>query len=119
MTAGTIPPGRSRSRRRTQVVLAAAVLASVGIAVAADFTVIQKNQEFSVRQLAVKAGDRLTFVNNDSVTHNVYSETKGYEFEIELQPPGRSDTVTFSRPGAAEVRCAIHPKMQLRVDVTQ
>ena len=94
-----------------------ALLAAAGLAWAADFTVVQRNQEFSVRDLEVRVGDRVTFVNGDNVTHNLYSETKGLEFEIELQPPGRSDSVTFARPGAVEVRCAIHSAMKLRVDV--
>lgn len=98
-------------------VLLGTLLIATGIAVAADFTVVQRNQEFSVRDLEVRVGDRVTFVNGDTVTHNVYSEAKGMEFEIELQPPGRSDTVTFSRPGAVEIRCAIHSTMKLRVDV--
>lgn len=74
--------------------LLAALLIATGIAGAADFTVVQRNQEFSVRELEVRVGDRVTFVNGDTVTHNVYSETKGMEFEIELQPPGRKDTVS-------------------------
>ena len=94
-----------------------ALLAAAGLAWAADHTVVQQNQQFSVRDLQVRVGDRVTFVNNDTVTHNVYSETKGLEFEIELQPPGRSDSVTFTRPGTVDVRCAIHSGMKLRVDV--
>jgi plastocyanin len=97
--------------------LLGAIAAAAGIAVAAEFMVVQRNQEFSVRELQVRVGDRVTFVNGDNVTHNVYSETKGLEFEIELQPPGRSDAVTFARPGIVEVRCAIHSAMRLRVDV--
>jgi plastocyanin len=95
----------------------AAILAVAGIAWAADFTVVQQNQQFSVPQLQVRVGDRVTFFNHDTVTHNVYSETKGMEFEIELQPPGRKDSITFARPGIVEVRCAIHSAMKLRVDV--
>ncbi len=98
-------------------VLVGAIAAAAGIAVAAEFTVVQRNQDFSVRELKVRVGDRVTFVNGDNVTHNLYSETKGLEFEIELQPPGRSDVVTFARPGTVEVRCAIHSAMRLRVDV--
>jgi plastocyanin len=94
-----------------------ALLVAAGFALAADVTVVQRNQEFSVRDLEVRVGDRVTFVNGDNVTHNVYSETKGMEFEIELQPPGRSDSITFARPGNLEVRCAIHSAMKLRVDV--
>ena len=94
-----------------------ALLVAAGFALAADVTVVQRNQEFSVRDLEVRVGDRVTFVNGDNVTHNVYSETKGMEFEIELQPPGRADSITFARPGTLEVRCAIHSSMKLRVDV--
>ena len=84
---------------------------------AADFTVAQKDRSFSVRQLTVKVGDPLTFVNNDTVNHNVYSETKGLEFDF-VQRPGRSDTVRLAQPGVAEVSCAIHPAMKLRIQVT-
>jgi plastocyanin len=98
-------------------VAAAGVLAATVAIAAATIRVSQKNQQFSVSRLEIKAGDRVIFVNDDNVTHNVYSETQGLEFEIELQPPGRADTVQFSRPGIAEVRCAIHPGMKLTVEV--
>jgi plastocyanin len=103
--------------RRTVFVAIGTLLVAAGIALAADYTIVQQNQQFSVPELQVRVGDRLTFVNNDTVTHNVYSETKGMEFEIELQPPGRKDSITFARPGTVEVRCAIHSAMRLRVDV--
>ena len=106
-------------RPRILPVILGAALTSVCPTAAADFTVVQKNTEFSVRQLTLKVGDQVTFVNSDTVTHNVYSETKGLEFEIELQPPGRSDTVRFSRPGVAAISCAIHPNMKLRLDVKE
>ena len=85
---------------------------------AADFTVTQRNKAFSVRQITITVRDRITFVNGDSVNHNLYSETKGSEFEI-LQHPGRSDTVRFPQPGTVEVQCAIHPVMRLEVQVKQ
>ena len=82
----------------------------------ADFTIVQKNKAFSVSQITVKVGDRLTFVNADSVNHHVFSDTKGSEIDI-LQRPGRSDTVRFSQPGPVEVECAVHPAMRLEVQV--
>lgn len=119
MTANKDQTRRLTMLRRMGILLAAVVLASVGIAAAAEFTVIQRNRQFSIRELTIKVGDRVTFVNNDTVTHNLYSETKGSEFEIELQPPGRADSVRFSHLGVLEVKCAIHPNMKLRVDVKQ
>jgi hypothetical protein len=84
--------GRRRSSR------CGALVAGAGIALAAEFTVVQRNQEFSVRDLEVRGRRPRDVRNGDNVTHNVYSETKGMEFEIELQPPGRSDTITLRAP---------------------
>lgn len=83
---------------------------------AADFTVVQKNKAFSVRQITINVGDRITFVNDDTVNHNVFSDTKGSEIDIP-QRPGRSDTVRFAHPGTVEVECAVHPAMKLEVQV--
>ena len=86
-------------------------------ALAGDVTVSQKDKAFSTKEVHLKAGDRVVFMNEDSVTHNVYSLTKGHEFEIKTQPPGKSDAIQFSRPGVALVECAIHPKMKVKVHV--
>ena len=105
---------RLRAAALAIITLGALLVHAYGVA--ADFTIIQKNTAFSVRQIAIKVGDRITFVNGDSANHNVYSETKGSEFDIP-QRPGRSDTVRFSQPGTVEVQCAIHPDMRLEVQV--
>lgn len=103
---------------RMRVVLGLASMAAwAGAAAGADFTVIQKTRAFSVKQLTVKVGDQVIFLNQDDVRHNVYSETKGLEFDL-VQPPGSSNTVRFSQPGTATVQCAIHPVMKLEVRVT-
>jgi plastocyanin len=102
--------------RPLPMLLLGAVLVAIEGA-AADFTVAQKDRAFSVRQLTVKVGDQVTFVNDDTVNHNVYSETKGLEFDF-VQRPGRADSVRFSQPGVAEVSCAIHPVMKLQIRVT-
>ena len=102
-------------RRTSSVLLLGAVL--LGTVEAADFTVCQKDRAFSVRQLTVKVGDQVTFVNDDAVSHNVVSEAKGLEFDF-VQRPGRSDTVRLAQPGVVEVSCAIHPAMKLRILVT-
>jgi len=99
--------------------LAGIALGSVlvhGSGTAADLTIRQKNKAFSVHQITIKVGDRITFVNDDSVNHNVFSDTKGAEIDL-LQQPGRSDTVRFLYPGTVEVECAIHPEMRLEVRV--
>ena len=99
--------------------LAVVALGSIfihGSGAAADFTISQKNKAFSVRQITIKAGDRITFVNDDSVNHNVFSDTKGAEIDIP-QRAGRSDTVRFLQPGTVAIECALHPEMRLEVQV--
>jgi plastocyanin len=95
------------------IVLAVALPASGG----GEHTVMQKDFAFSTKEVRVRAGERIVFINADPVPHNVYSLTKGLEFEIRSQLPGKSDTVPFPSTGTAEVRCAIHPKMKLTVHV--
>jgi plastocyanin len=102
----------------TGVTLAVALVAAQP-ALTKDLTVAQKNKEFSERELKIAPGDSITFMNHDEVTHNVYSATKGLEFELKTQPPGKSDTVKFDRTGTLMVECAIHPKMKLRVHIGQ
>jgi plastocyanin len=92
-------------------------LLAAAAALAADHVVLQKDRNFSNTELAVKAGDTITFKNADEITHNVFSISKGLEFDIRRQAPGGSSTVTFQTEGVAEVRCSIHPKMKLLVSV--
>ncbi len=105
---------RLRAAALAIITLGAVLVHTYGAA--ADFTIGQKGKVFSVRQITIKVGDRITFVNDDNVNHHVYSDAKGSEFDI-LQRPGRSDTVRFSQPGTVEVECIIHPDMTLEVQV--
>jgi plastocyanin len=105
---------------RTRVVVATAALSAVVFiagARAGDTQIVQKDKAFSEQSLRIRAGDTVTFVNADTVTHNVYSVTKGCEFELQTQTPGNSTAVRFPRTCTAQVQCAIHPKMKLSVEV--
>lgn len=106
----------TRLRAAALVTMTLAVSLVCGAGAAADFTVVQKDKAFSVRQITITVGDRITFVNDDRVSHDVYSETKGSEFDV-LQKPGNSHPVRFLQPGTVEVQCAIHPVMRLEVQV--
>lgn len=99
-------------------VLAAAALSMVAIPVtAADVAVMQTDKKFSARVVEIRVGDRITFVNADRTNHNLYSETDGFEFDLGNQRPGEAASMAFDRAGIIEVKCAIHPKMKLRVRV--
>lgn len=89
-----------------------------GIALASNtHVVLQKDKDFSQKEITVKAGDKIRFENMDSVSHNVYSLSRVNGFQIEHQDPGEFDEVEFATAGATEVNCAFHPSMKLRVRV--
>lgn len=84
-----------------------------------DHPVDQKDKEFSKTEITIKPGETLTFKNSDSVTHNVFSNSKVNPFTIKIQKPGESSTIEFKDVGVTEVRCAIHPKMKIVVTVKE
>jgi plastocyanin len=103
-----------------RILRSAAVLAGLTVASAAaaeEHMVVQKDRSFGAAEVRVHAGDRIVFSNQDTVTHNLFSRSPGFAFEVKVQLPGQETPVDFDRPGEAEVRCAIHPQMKLRVVV--
>lgn len=86
-------------------------------AIAAQTTITQKGKKFSEKSIEVAAGSAIEFVNDDDITHNVYSRSKGNEFDLGAQEPGSNMAYTFANAGKVKVRCAIHPKMKMTVMV--
>lgn len=87
-------------------------------ALAANLAIGQKGRLFSPDSVTIKKGESLTFVNDDTVPHNIYSASKGNEFNLGSQPPGASTNVTFNEAGETQVMCAIHPRMKMILKVT-
>ena len=100
------------------LVLAVAVGLSAGAMVGRQ-TIHQQGRMFSVDSVAIKAGESLTFLNDDTVPHNVASVSKGNAFDLGSQRPGASTDVTFTEAGDVQVFCAIHPRMKLTVKVSE
>ena len=86
-------------------------------ALAANEVIHQQGRAFSSESVTVKRGEALTFLNDDSVPHNIMSASKGNEFNLGSQPPGSSTDVTFKEAGEVQVICAIHPRMKMTVKV--
>jgi plastocyanin len=102
---------------RSKLLAAVAFVLLSALAYADGLTVYQENKKFSESEVTVKQGQSVTFTNHDTVTHNVFSSTSGMEFDLRTQQPGQSSTVTFDHVGEAEVMCAIHPQMKMKVKV--
>ncbi|MEZ5935132.1 MAG: plastocyanin/azurin family copper-binding protein [Alphaproteobacteria bacterium] len=103
--------------RKSIVILALGTCITATEAAAEDVIITQQDKAFSEEEVTIKAGDSVTFMNNDSTTHNVYSRSKGNQFDSGAQGPNESMTQVFSSPGKVKVRCAIHPRMKLTVNV--
>ena len=97
--------------------LGLSVCALVAWAAGQNHVITQKDKTFSATELTVKPGDTIVFKNDDDVTHNVFSQTSGFEFNSKTQAPGAEASVSFDKAGTVEVRCAIHPKMKAIVHV--
>ena len=104
--------------RLPPLVFVALVGLSVG-ALAANLTISQKGRMFSSETVTIKKGETLTFLNDDSVPHNILSTSKGNEFNLGSQSPGTSTDVTFKEAGDVLVVCAIHPRMKMMVKITE
>src|SRR4051812_16291025 len=67
------------------------------------FTLKQKNKTFAPRILAVPVGSSITFPNDDSIFHNVFSLSRPGPFDLGLYRDGESKTRVFSMPATYRV----------------
>jgi plastocyanin len=95
------------------------MLAFTGVAAAAEHMVIQKNKAFDKAALAVKAGDKVSFKNEDPFVHNVFSLTEPGSFDLGTYAQGQAKGQVFAKEGKFEIECAIHPEMKLLLTVTK
>jgi len=89
---------------------------------AEEVTVTQTNKTFmmngvKVEKLTIKAGDTIRFLNGDPWFHNIFSLSDLKTFDLGSYPKGQSKSVTFEKPGQADIECAIHPSMLLKLEV--
>ena len=104
---------------RKLVLFALVILSGLSAgALAANQMIHQQGRVFSSESITIKKGEAITFLNDDSVPHNIMSATKGNEFNLGSQAPGTSTDVTFKEAGDVQVICAIHPRMKMMVKVT-
>jgi plastocyanin len=103
---------------RMSIILPLVVLAGVSTgALAATQVIHQQGRAFSSESITVKKGEAVTFLNDDTVPHNIMSASKGNEFNLGSLPPGSSTDVAFKDDGDVQVICAIHPRMKMTVKV--
>jgi plastocyanin len=77
----------------------------------------QKDKMFLPSVLAVGVGYTVSFPNLDPFFHNVFSYSKPKQFDLGRYPKGKTETVTFDKPGIVKVFCEIHYSMRAYVHV--
>ncbi len=87
---------------------------------AADVTITIKgmngDQSYSPNPAAVKAGQSVSWTNNDSITHTA----TGTGWDTGQVAPGQTSApIKFSTAGTFDYHCSIHPSMVGRLNVTQ
>ena len=82
-------------------------------------SVDMKNIQFSPKEQAVKVGEKVTWVNQDDVDHNVTSTGGPAKFESDTFGKGGTYTFTPTKAGTIKYTCTLHPGMDGVLNVTQ
>jgi plastocyanin len=78
-------------------------------------TIDQKDFQFTPETLAIRAGDRIKFVNSDAQVHNVQTSHARQSFNVNMQPGGEHVQPFPSAGGIRQpyrVGCAFHGAMR-------
>ncbi|MXP65809.1 hypothetical protein E0493_20885 [Roseomonas sp. M0104] len=79
--------------------------------------IVQRDRAFSAREAVVPRGTVLRFSNEDEFPHQINASGPGVEMNSDLQSPGDVLRLPLPQAGTVEVRCGIHPRMRLTVQV--
>jgi plastocyanin len=76
-----------------------------------EVSMAQRQKAFHPSVVAVVAGQKVRFSNNDVVVHNVFSRSRAGKFDAGKNRPGEDYTETFKKTGLIDVYCDIHEQM--------
>lgn len=79
----------------------------------------QKARKFMPLVNVVQTGTNISFPNNDTVRHHVYSVSPARPFDIKLYAGQPANPVMFDKPGTVVIGCNIHDQMVSYVHVVQ
>lgn len=80
-------------------------------------TLRQQGKKFTPPLAVVVRGDTVTFPNEDSIFHNVFSLSAAARFDLGLYRSGATKEVVFEKVGVVDVYCNIHPEMAAKIVV--
>jgi len=77
----------------------------------------QKGRKFIPAVTVIQAGTNISFPNNDTVRHHVYSLSPAKVFELKLYAGDPPNPVHFDKPGTVAIGCNIHDQMAAYIHV--
>ncbi|MGC1902872.1 MAG: hypothetical protein WA715_03540 [Candidatus Acidiferrum sp.] len=75
------------------------------------YRIVQRDKRFKPRFLVIPVGSTVDFPNYDQWFHNVFSISRGRQFDLGLYAAGELRSVRFDRTGVSYLFCSIHPDM--------
>ena len=84
---------------------------------AARASMMQADESFSPRVVAITRGSTVEFPNSDPFFHNVFSLSRGATFDLGRYPRGQSRARVFSQAGLVKVYCHLHSHMSASIMV--
>ncbi|HWI23086.1 MAG TPA: plastocyanin/azurin family copper-binding protein [Baekduia sp.] len=81
-------------------------------------TVNMKDIQFDPKEITVKVGQKITWTNEDSATHNVVAES-GAEFTSDNFGQGGTYSFSPKEAGTIKYECTLHPGMEGSIEVTE
>jgi plastocyanin len=77
----------------------------------------QKGRKFIPTVTVIQTGTNISFPNNDTVRHHVYSFSPAKVFELKLYSGEPANPVNFDKPGTVVIGCNIHDQMAAYIHV--
>lgn len=78
---------------------------------------VQQEESFLPRLVAIPRGSTVEFPNSDPFFHNVFSLSRGATFDLGRFPRGASRARVFTQPGLVKVYCHLHSHMSASIMV--
>lgn len=96
--------------------LSTAAVPAVASAQGTETKMSIKGFAYSMPVLKVKVGDTVTWTNEDKAPHDVVTTKAPVKIKSPIMNTGQSFSYTFTKAGAYDYICSIHPQMTARVD---
>lgn len=80
-------------------------------------TILQQNETFVPRTVAITTGSRVDFPNGDPFFHDVFSLSRAGAFDLGSYPKGKSKSEEFRQAGLIKVYCHLHSHMTASIMV--